>query len=439
MRQAVAGPQPGMDAAAVLREQDAELVSPAYSRYSNLVVERAQGAHLYTVGGRDVLDFGCGIGVTNLGHGHPRVVAAVHEQVDKLWHTSVTSLHPQLIKAAQKLVEVSPDALNQAFFCNSGAEAVEAAIKLSRRHTGRTDIIAFRGAFHGRTYGALSLTASNARYHHKVGPFLPGVHHVRYPYCLRFCSHGPDEPCPIASGEEIRRLFLTHVAPDDVAAIFVEPIQGEGGYIVPPDNFLPTLREICDEHGIMLVVDEVQSGFGRTGRMFAVEYTGIQPDIMCVAKGMGNGLPIAAIVARHSVMRSWLPGEHGTTFGGNPVACAAAIAVIDTMVEEKIPERAARLGAAAMERLRAYQKRQPALADVRGRGLMIGLEFMPGGKPLGAEVEAIAHMCVSEGLLVLTCGPDHNVIRLVPPLTISEEDLNAGLDILERAADAILK
>ena len=438
MRQAVAGRQSGMDAAAVLREQDAELVSPAYSRYSNLVVERAEGAHLYTVDGRDVLDFGCGIGVTNLGHRHPRVVAAVHEQVDKLWHTSVTSLHPGLVHAAQRLVDVTPESLTQAFFCNSGAEAVEAAIKLSRRHTGRTDIIAFRGGFHGRTYGALSLTASNSRYRHKVGPFLPGVHHVRYPYCLRFCTHGPHEECPIASGEEIRRLFLTEVAPDDVAAIVVEPIQGEGGYIVPPDSFLPALRSICDEHGIMLVVDEVQTGFGRSGRMFASDYTGVQPDIMCVAKAMGNGLPIAAIVARHSVMNSWLPGEHGTTYGGNPVACAAAIAVIDTMVEEKIPQRSAALGATVMARLREFQKRQPTLVDVRGRGLMIGLEFMRDGKPLGSEVERIAHLCVADGVLVLTCGTDHNVIRLIPPLTISEEDLNGGLDIVERAADTVL-
>src|SRR5438093_810854 len=279
------------DTTATWRERDAELIAPAYGRYSDLVVESAEGAHLHTVDGRDVLDFGCGIAVTSLGHRHPAVVAAVHEQVDRLWHTSVTTLHPKMIEAAAALVAVTPDGLDQVFFSNSGAEAVEGAVKLTRRATGRTEIIAFTGAFHGRTYGAMTLTASRAKYRTGVGPFLPGVHHVRYPYCFRFCTHGPNERCPIAEGEDLQRLFATTVPPETVAAIIVEPVLGEGGIVVPPATFLPSLRTLCDQHGILLIADEIQCGLARTGRMFAVEQTRTDPDVMTLAKALGNGLP----------------------------------------------------------------------------------------------------------------------------------------------------
>ena len=424
---------PGNDSAGVWRERDAELVSPAYSRYSDLVVDHALGAHLYTVDGRDVLDFGAGIGVTNLGHLHPAVVRAVHEQVDRLWHTSVTTINPRLIDAAGALVTITPEGLDQVFLNNSGAEAVESAIKLARRATGRTEIIAFTGAFHGRTYGALTLTASKAKYRERMGPFLPGVHHVRYPHCLHHCDHAPGQPCPIARGDEIEHLFRTIVPPDSVAAIIVEPLQGEGGFVVPPPDFLPALRRICDEHGILLICDEVQSGFGRTGRFFCVEHTGVRPDIMCVAKAFGNGLPIAGIVAGHRVMSSWHPGEHGTTFGGNAVACAAAVAVIETMKAEKVPERAARLGRHVVERLSGWVSEFPVVADVRGLGLMIGIEFMNDGMPAGEIAGAIQRRCVEQDLLVLTCGIDDNVIRLLPPLTIGEDELDRGLTILEQS------
>jgi 4-aminobutyrate aminotransferase len=418
--------------AATWRERDAELISPAYHRYSDLVVESAEGAHLHTVDGRDVLDFGCGIGVTNLGHRHPAVVAAVHEQVDRLWHTSVTAFHPQMIEAAAALVSVTPPSLDQVFLNNTGAEAVEGAIKLARRFTGRSDIIAFVGAFHGRTYGALSVTASKAAYRRGMGPLLPGVHHIRYPYCFRYCSHPSDAVCDLVE-RDLELLFATTTAPDTVAAILVEPVQGEGGYVVPPATFMPVLRKVCDEHGILLIADEVQSGFGRTGRMFAVEHTAVEPDIMCVAKALGNGMPIAATIARHRVMRAWHEGEHGSTFGGNPVACAAAIAVIQTLSRERIPERAERLGRKVMERARAWQAEISALADVRGLGLMIGLEFMHDGAPATALVDGIAAAALASGLLVLSCGIDGNVIRLIPPLTIPENELDAGLDILEGA------
>jgi 4-aminobutyrate aminotransferase len=416
---------------ATLLEKDRELISPAFARSTDLVVETAEGAWLHTLDGRSVLDFACGIGVTNLGHRHPAVVRAVHEQVDRLWHVSGTAHHPQLTAAAEALVGVVPAGLSSVFFGNSGAEAVEAALKLARRATGRSEIVAFLGAFHGRTYGAVSLTASRAKYHVQMGPFLPGVHHVRYPYCFRMCSHGPAEPCPIAAGEDLDLLFGALVPPESVAAIVVEPIQGEGGYVVPPDGFLRRLREICDAHGILLVADEVQTGFGRSGRMFAVEHSGVVPDIMCVAKGLGNGLPIGAVVAKGSVMSKWHAGEHGTTFGGNPVACAAAVAVIDTLVRERLPERAAALGERVLERARGWQARHPRLADVRGRGFMIGLELMEEGRPAPELAKLVLHAALERGLLLLTCGLDENVIRLIPPLTIPEKELDSGLDILE--------
>ena len=421
------------DTTATWRERDAELIAPAYSRYSDLVVESADGAHLHTVDGRDILDFGCGIAVTSLGHRHPAVVAAVHEQVDRLWHTSVTTLHPKMIEAAAGLVAVTPEGLDQVFFSNSGAEAVEGAVKLTRRATGRTELIAFTGAFHGRTYGAMTLTASRAKYRTGVGPFLPGVHHVRYPYCFRFCTHGPGERCPIAEGEDLQRLFATTVPPETVAAIIVEPVLGEGGIVVPPATFLPSLRTLCDQHGILLIADEIQCGLARTGRMFAVEHTGTDPDVMTLAKALGNGLPVAAIVARHAVMRHWQRGEHGTTFGGNPVACAAVIAVIEVMTRERIAERAAALGRRTMERLQAWRNEVPGIGDIRGLGLMIGLEFMQGDRPDGAVVRRIRARALERGLLTLTCGTDDNVIRIMPPLTIPEAELDAGLDILESA------
>jgi len=412
-------------------ERDAESLSPAYARYSDLVVESAEGAHLRTVDGRDILDFGCGIGVTNLGHRHRAVTEAVHQQVDRLWHTSVTAHHPMLIEAAEALASVAPEGLDSVFLANSGSEAVEAAIKLARRATGRSDIIAFTGAFHGRTYGALSLTASKSKYHAGMGPFLPGVHHVRYPHCFRLCDHGADQPCPIAAGEDIIRLFESMVAPDEVAAIFVEPIQGEGGYIVPPTSFMPMLRRLCDEHGILLVIDEVQSGFARSGRMFAVDHTGVIPDIMCVAKGFGNGMPIGGIIAKHSIMRAWNPGEHGSTYGGNPIACAAAVAVIETIRRERLEERAARLGERVMATAQGWTSSVSRLVDIRGRGLMIGLEFMEGTESATAYTQRVQRMAVDRGLLLLTCGSHDNVIRLIPPLTISEDELDSGLAILE--------
>lgn len=415
-----AGP-PGKDPAQDVRDRDAAVISHAYPRYSDLVVERADGAHLYTVDGRDVLDFGSGIGVVNLGHNHPRVVAAVHHQVDRLWHTSVTTLHPVMVEAAERLVRLAPHGLDRVFWANSGTEAVEGAIKLVRKATGRSDIIAFDGAFHGRTYGALTLTASKAKYHAGMGPFLPGVHHT-----------------PYGSVAAVEALLETRVAASDVAAIVVEPMLGEGGYVVPPADFLPGLRRICDEHGILLVVDEVQTGIARTGRMFATEHFAVVPDVMTLAKGLGNGLPVGAILASDHVMSAWHAGDHGTTFGGNAVACAAVTAVLDAVVEEELCERAARLGEATLERVRTWQAWEPRLRAVRGLGLMIGLEFRePDGHTAGHVVKAIEEAALRRDLLVLSCGPHNTVIRLIPPVTIPEEELTEGLDRLEAALEEV--
>lgn len=419
------------DRAVAWLEREAAVVSPAYSHYSRLVVERAEGSHLFTVDGGDVLDFGCGIAVTSLGHGHPAVRAAVDAQLNALWHTSVTAYHTKVIEAAEALTSITPRGLDTAFFCNSGAEAIEGAIKLARKATGRSDIIAFTGAFHGRTYGALSLTMSKPAYREGVGPFLPGVHHVDYPFCFRTCTHGVGERCAVAEGSSLRQLFASGVKPENVAAIVVEPIQGEGGYIVPPPTFLPCLRQICDEYGILLIADEVQSGLARTGKMFAVDHVNVVPDVVCVAKALGNGLPIGAFVASRDLMHHWQPGDHGTTFGGNPIACAAAVAVIATLTNEGLAERSARLGDVVIARAKSWQQELPILADVRGAGLMVGLEFMHEGQPAKHYVTELQERAVDAGLLLLTCGRDGNVIRLIPPLTITEDELDQGLTILE--------
>ena len=423
-------PIPATATADQWRARDAAVVAPCYSRYSDLVVERAAGAHLYTADGRDILDFGSGIGVVNLGHNHPEVVAAARDQLDRLWHTSVTALNPAMITAAESVAALAPPGLDQVFLCNSGAEAVEAAIKLARKATGRSDIIAFSGGFHGRTYGALSLTASRQKYRAGVGPLLPGVHHVDYPYPARW-GVDAEQATRLVMGQ-ISRLLATRLDAADVAAVVVEPVLGEGGYVVPGMDFLPALRRLCDQHGILLVADEVQTGFGRTGRILAVEHSAAIPDIVCVAKGMGNGLPVAAIAARRELMAAWRPGDHGTTYGGNAVACAAAAAVCMVLVRDRVAERAAGLGAAALARIETWRERFGRLRDVRGLGLMIGLELTTAaGAPDPDAVERVREAALRRGLLLLSCGTDDNVIRLVPPLTIPQAELDAGLDILE--------
>jgi 4-aminobutyrate aminotransferase len=397
------------------------VAAPCARSNSDLVVERADGAHLFTIDGRDILDFGTGYATTGLGHRHPAVNAAVLEQLGSLWHTSETALNMPSVRAAEALVRVLPRGLDQVFFCNSGSEAVDAALKLARKATGRSGILSFEGAFHGRTYGAVSVGAASARHRAGMGPFLPGVHTVPYP------STSLDRTVEAVSG-----VLAQRVSAREVAAIIVEPMLGEGGYVVPPSGFLPWLRRLCDDHGILLIVDEVQTGLGRSGRWFAFEHTASTPDIVCLAKALGNGLPIGAMVANRSILERWDTSSHGSTFGGNPVACAAAEAVIATLERDKLPDRAARLGAIAMRRLRAVQDHLAMIREVRGLGLMIGIELVNGdGVADAALADAVRRRALERGLLVLGCGVNGNVIRLLPPLTIPEAELDAGLAMLE--------
>ncbi|MGH7610144.1 MAG: aspartate aminotransferase family protein [Candidatus Dormibacteria bacterium] len=416
------------------RERDRRHVAPVWSRYTDLVVQEAIGSYLIDADGRRYLDFGCGIAVTSLGHRHPAVAQAVHRQLDRYWHTSVVAQHVAMTEACERVAAICPEPLELVFLANSGAEVVEGALKLARRATGRPGIVCFRGGFHGRSYGALSVTTSKVAYRRGYGPLLPSIHVTPYPYCFRYCEHGPEQPCPIARGEELERLFQSVVPAEEVAAILVEPVQGEGGYVVPPRGFLGQLRRICDQHGILLVCDEVQTGVGRTGRWLASDHEGVVPDIVTLAKALGNGLPIGAIVSSPAVMGDWTPGSHGSTFGGNPVSCAAVIATLEVIEREGLLARAAEIGARVMDRARRWQGTGQGPADVRGLGAMVGLEFCDaegGSDP--ERVRLIKHRALEAGLVVLSCGLDDNVIRLLPPLTVSDDELELGLEILEEA------
>src|SRR3989440_1482801 len=409
-------------------------LSQVLYRYTPLVIERAQGSYLYTVEGRRYLDFASGIAVTNLGHGHPDVLRAAHEQLDKLVHTSVVAHHQPAIELAERIAALAPGKLDKIFFANSGAEAVEGAIKLARYATGKSALIAFQGAFHGRTYGALSLTASKSYYRERYEPFLPGVYHVPYPYAYRNPSGPGDEATLEYVFSFIAQMLDTRVPPKNIAAFIVEPVLGEGGYVVPPANFMPRLRALCDEHGILLIADEVQSGYGRTGKMFASEHTGVVPDIMTLAKSIASGLPLSAVVATSKLMDQWEPAAHGSTFGGNPVSCAAAIATLDVFTREHVLANATEKGAQLVSRLRELQRRTPAHGEGRGPGVMIGIALVTQeGTPDKDLQKKIRKVCLDSGMVVLSCGPHDNVLRLVPPLNISQAELDEGWETLNGA------
>ncbi|HVA22029.1 MAG TPA: aminotransferase class III-fold pyridoxal phosphate-dependent enzyme [Candidatus Micrarchaeia archaeon] len=419
------------------RDRDRMVVSPAYSRYTDLVIADGEGVFVTDVDGRRYLDLGCGIAVTSLGHRHPAVSAAVHAQVDSYWHTSVVSQHVRQTEAAERIAGIAPGPLDTVFFANSGAEVVEGAIKLARRASGRPGILVFQGGFHGRTMGAVTCTTSNSHYREGYAPLLPEVYVTPYPYCFGRCDHAPDQACPIAEGRKLEELFEHVVAPSQLAAMLVEPIQGEGGYIVPPAGFLAMLRRVCDRHGILLVCDEVQSGMGRTGRWFAVDHEQVVPDILITAKALGNGLPIGAIVARSELMGVWDPGAHGTTFGGNAVACAAAIAVVDTIEKEGLLSRATAIGERCRSQAETWQAEGSGPADVRGRGAMVGLEFRDAaGGPDADRVADIRAACLQAGVIILSCGLHDNVVRLIPPLVITDAELDRGLEVLATAVRA---
>jgi 4-aminobutyrate aminotransferase len=425
---------PGPNAQRILN-LDHQYCSPSYTRPYPFVARRGEGAIVEDVDGNRFLDFTAGIAVVATGHCHPRVVEAIQHQAAELLHMSGTDFYLEgLAGLAEKLATLAPGGgEKKVYFGNSGAEAIEAALKLARFHTGRDKFIAFLGAFHGRTLGALSLTASKPVQRKGFGPLIPGVYHVPYAYCYR-CPYGLEpERCAVECATVIEReLFRTVVPAGEVAAIVVEPIQGEGGYVVPPPKFLQELRRIASANGIALVFDEVQTGMGRTGKMWACQQAGVSPDILAVAKGIASGMPLGATIASAEFM-NWGPGAHASTFGGNPVSVAAALATIE-LLEQGLVEHAARLGARLLGRLREWPRRYPVVGDVRGQGLMIGIEFVldPATKQKAPELrDRVVQEAFRRGLLVLGCGD--NVLRLMPPLVVDDAQADFALDVLEEA------
>jgi 4-aminobutyrate aminotransferase len=431
-------PLPG-PAAKKIVQQDQQYLSPSYTRAYPLVAKRGRGAMVEDVDGNRFLDFSAGIAVVATGHCHPKVVGAIRKQAGELIHMSGTDFYyPGLSALARKLSGIAPGSgRKRVYFCNSGTEAIEAAMKLARIYTGRDQFIAFTNAFHGRTLGALSLTASRAVQRRGFGPLIPGVTHVPYAYCYRCAYNLKPEDCGVYCARVIEeQLFRTTLPSDEVAAIFVEPIQGEGGYVVPPREFLLELRRICDRHGILLVADEVQCGMGRTGRMWACEHFGVVPDILCAAKGIASGLPLGATISRAEIM-SWPPGSHASTFGGNPVAIAASLATIE-LLEEKLVAQAARNGEYLMARLRSWPERHPLVGDIRGKGLMVGIEFVKDRNTkeyATGERNRLVQMAFENGLLVLGCGL--STLRLMPPLIVSTQQIDRAVDVLDRCLSEI--
>ena len=427
-------PPPGPRAKAIVA-RDAEWTSPCYIKEYPLVIARGAGAMVEDVDGNRYLDFMAGIAVSSTGYGHPQVVKAVQDAAARFLHICGSDFYFEGMAAiCERLARLAPGpAKKRVFLSNSGAEAVDGAIKLVRHATRRTAIVAFKGAFHGRTIGALSLTSSKARQHSGFGPLLPDVHHVPFGYCYR-CDYQKTFPsCELACVSAIERDLLSrHLDPRDVAAIFVEPVQGEGGYIVPPSGWLTAVRALCDRHGILLVFDEIQSGIGRTGKMFACEHEGVVPEVLLVAKGLASGMPLGAIIATESVS-TWEHGSHGSTFGGNPVCCAAALATLD-LVEGGLMANATARGAELTTGLRALAEKYPAIGDVRGQGLMLGIEFVKNRttrEPDPELVHAVERIAFEKGLLVLSCGA--STLRIAPPLVIDEDDVTIGLKVLEDA------
>jgi 4-aminobutyrate aminotransferase len=431
-------PLPGPKAKALI-DRDKTVVSPSYTRGYPLVIERGSGATVEDVDGNLFLDCAAGIAVNSTGHSHPDVVQAITDQARKFLHMSGTDFYyePQ-VRLAEELASIAPIRGGvRSFFGNSGTEAVEACLKLSRYTTGRQNIIAFLGAFHGRTMGALSLTASKAIQRRGFGPMMPGVYHAPYPDRYRPPMGSTPETCAAACVDFIEQELLTHlVSPDEVAAIVVEPIQGEGGYIVAPDEFLQRLRELTKKHGILLVVDEVQSGMGRSGKMFAIEHTGVEPDMMAIAKGIASGLPLGVAVARAGLM-AWPPGAHASTFGGNPVSCAAALATIK-LLKDSIVANAADVGSQMMSGLKALADTHPLIGDVRGRGLMIGVELVRDRQTkerAGEERDAVVTAAFNRGLLVLGAGK--NAVRFSPPLVLTREEADTAVRIFGEALSEV--
>lgn len=408
-------------------------ICPVWPRYTPIFASRAEGSYVYEQDGTRYLDFTCGIGVTNTGHCHPRVVEAIQKQAGLLLHGQINILlHEPILELIAELQTIFPSRLDGFFFSNSGAEAVEGAVKLSRQATGRPNIIVFQGSFHGRTMGTMSLTTSKTIYRAGYQPLMPGVFVAPFPYAYRY-GWGDEETSRWCL-DELELLLQMQTAPQETAAMLIEPVLGEGGYVVPPKSFLIGLQEICNRHGILLIADEIQSGFGRTGRWFAFEHSTIEPDIVVIAKGLASGLPLSAVVSSLDLMTRWEPGSHGGTFGGNAVACSAAIATIQVIRDEDLLENTKDRGSQLISGLRHLQEKYSIIGDLRGLGLMIGTEFRTQDrKPDKSAAKAVVHACLESGLILLTCGPWDNTVRWIPPLNVSEGQINQALDIFETA------
>jgi len=419
-------------------------VAPVWARYTDLVVERGIGSWVETIDGERYLDYTCGIGVTNTGHAHPRVAAAIAEQAGKIIHAQQNILyHKPGLELHERLPRTFPGLLDGEeaglFLSNSGAEAIEASVKLAKYATRRPGIIAFRGGFHGRTHGTMALTSSAIKNRGHFEPLLGGVHFAPFPYVLRNPT-GRDADAAVAfSLAGIEEIFATLIFPDDVAAFLVEPILGEGGYVVPPDSFLPALRELADRHGILLIADEVQSGMGRTGRMWASDWHDSRPDIVVMAKGIASGMPLSGIMARRELLNRFAPGSHGGTYGGNAVACAAAVATLDVIESEGLLANAARQGERLLAGLREAAEGHTCVAEVRGRGLMIGIEFAQGPElaPRPDLVKAILHEAFERKLLLLSCGTYGQVVRVIPPLVTTDEEVDTAIGVISESLEAV--
>jgi 4-aminobutyrate aminotransferase len=434
---------PGPNAKRILAG-DEQYISPSYTRSYPMVAKRGRGIVVEDVDGNEFFDFSAGIAVTSTGHCHPEVVAAIRKQAGELIHMSGTDFYYEgMVTLAERLSKIAPmPGPHKIYYGNSGAEAIECALKLARYHTRRQQVIAFLGAFHGRTMGALSLTASKPQQKRRFSPMVPGVTHVRYPDVYRGCVGGAQDAEKFAVGcaryiED--KLFKTVLAPEEVAAIFVEPIQGEGGYVVAPTIFMQELRRICVKHGILLVVDEVQSGIGRTGKWFAVEHTGVQPDIVCMAKGIASGMPLGVTMSKAEIM-DWVPGSHASTFGGNPVCIAAALATLDVIEKERLLRNSQEVGDHMLKRMAGWPKKHRIVGDVRGRGLMIGVDIVKdqATREYGnSERDRIVEAAFERGILFLGCGP--STVRIAPPLIVTKDEADVAMDALEESIAVVEK
>ena len=414
------------------------LLSPVWTHLTEIQTTRAEGIYLYDAEGTQYIDFTSGIGVINTGHCHPKVVEAVKAQAEKLLFGQMNIVIPPVsVELAEELNKVTPKSIDSFFFSNSGAEAVEASIKLAKHATGKRNIIVFQGSFHGRTAQTMAMTTSKYVYRNNYQPLPSGIFVTPFPYSFYY---GWDEKKTIDFClQELDLLLHGQTPPEETAAIIIEPVLGEGGYVPAPAEFLKKLREICTKHEILLIVDEVQSGFGRTGKFFAFEHAGIEPDIIVMAKGLGSGLPISGIASRRALMEKWKKGTHGGTYGGgSAVSSAAAVATVKVLRDERLVENAAELGECLMAQLKEIQKKYPVIADVRGMGLMVATEFKRNGKPDKELASRIQKACLSQNLLLLTCGTYGNVIRWIPPLIVTKEQVDEALDIFKQVLGDLL-